>query len=216
MKDFPMFTTEWGVASLILREVPYRQEAYITIQASETPEELVKECVSFCRMVGAERIYAKGHDHLEQYPLHCIIYEMRKEARADEALVEHLWPVTQENVGRWRSLMNERMAGVDNAGTLDSSTEKDIAGSGGAYFVHHDGELLGGGWIVDGELLLVAAFQPGAGKRVMHTLMSLMPGQQMRLDVVSTNEKALHLYEKLGFIKTAEKRRWYRVFPGEV
>ena len=216
MKDFPMFTTEWGVASLILREVPYRQEAYIHIQASETPEELLKECVSFCRMVGAEQVFARGHEYVEQYPLHTIIYEMRGEARADEALVENLWPVTQENVGRWRSLMTERMAGVDNAGTLDSSTEKDIVASGGAYFVHHDGELLGGGWIVDGELLMVASFKPGAGTRVMHTLMSLMPGQQMRLDVVSTNEKAQRLYEKLGFIRTAEKRRWHRVFPLEV
>ena len=216
MKDFPMFTTEWGVASLILREVPYRQEAYIHIQASETPEELLKECVSFCRMVGAEEVFVRGHEYVEQYPLHTIIYEMRGEARADESLVENLWPVTQENVGRWRSLMNERMAGVDNAGTLDSSTEKDIVASGGAYFVHHDGELLGGGWIVDGELLLVASFKPGAGTRVMHTLMSLMPGQQMRLDVVSTNEKAQRLYEKLGFIRTAEKRRWHRVFPLEV
>ena len=214
MKDFPVFTTEYGVASLILREVPYRQEAYVHIQASETPEELLKECVSFCRMVGAERIYAKGNDCLEKYPLHCIIYEMRGTANADESLVEHLWPVTKENVGRWRSLMNERMAGVDNAGTLDSSTEKDILGSGGAYFVHHDGELLGGGWIVNGELLLVAAFQPGAGTRVMYTLMSLMPGEQMRLDVVSTNTRAFRLYEKLGFIRTEEKRRWYRVFPG--
>ena len=32
MKDFPVFTTEYGVSSLILREVPYRQEAYIHIQ----------------------------------------------------------------------------------------------------------------------------------------------------------------------------------------
>lgn len=213
MKDFPVFTTEWGVASLILREVPYRREAYIHIQASETPEELLKECIAFCRMVGAERIFARGHAYLEQYPLHTIIYEMRGEARAEEALVEHLWPVTEETVGKWRTMMNERLAPVDNAGTLESKHERDLVASGGAYFVHHDGALLGGGWIVDGELLLVASFKPGAGMRVMHTLMSLMPGRQMRLEVVSTNEKALRLYEKLGFLKTEEKRRWYRVFP---
>lgn len=213
MKDFPVFTTEWGVASLILREVPYRQEAYIHIQASETPEELLKECVSFCRMVGAERIFARGHEMLEQYPLYSIIYEMRGEARAEESLVEHLWPVTAETVGKWRTMMNERLATVDHASTLESRQEKEIVASGGAYFVHRDGELLGGGWIENGELKLVAAFKPGAGTGVVHTLMSLMPGQQMRLEVVSSNAKALHLYEKLGFIKTAEVRRWYRVFP---
>ena len=215
MKDFPVFTTEYGVASLILREVPYRQEAYIHIQASETPEELLKECVSFCRMVGAEQVFALGHAYLEHYPLHSMIYEMRGQAHVDETLVEHLWPVTAETVGKWRTMMNERLAPVDHASTLESRQEKEIIASGGAYFVHHDGELLGGGWIEDGEVKLVAAFQPGAGMRVMHTLMSLMPGQQIRLDVVSTNAKALRLYEKLGFIRTAEVRRWHRVFPAD-
>ena len=213
MKDFPVFTTEYGVASLILREVPYRQEAYIHIQASREPGELLKECVSFCRMVGAEKIFARGHEYLESYPLHCVIYEMRGQASVDEAQVEHLWPVTEQTVGKWRTMMNERMAPVDNAGTLESRNEKDIVGSGGAYFVHRDGELLGGGWIINGELLQVASFQPGAGERVMHTLMSTMPGQELKLDVVSTNARAIRLYEKLGFIRTKELRRWYRVHP---
>ena len=35
MKDFPMFTTEFGIASLILREIPYRGEAFILIQDTQ-------------------------------------------------------------------------------------------------------------------------------------------------------------------------------------
>ena len=38
MKDFPMFTTEFGIASLILREIPYRGEAFILIQDTQQPE----------------------------------------------------------------------------------------------------------------------------------------------------------------------------------
>ena len=34
MKDFPVFTTENGVASLILKEIPYRGEAYIHLRDS--------------------------------------------------------------------------------------------------------------------------------------------------------------------------------------
>lgn len=211
MKDFPVFTTEYGVASLVLREVPYRQEAYIYIQDTRQPEELLRECVSFCRAVGAEKIYARGHAFLEQFPLHCVIYEMRGEARIDENKVENLWPVTRETIGQWRQLINKRMAGVDNAGTLESRGEQEILDSGGAYFVHRNGELLGAGWIVGDEILLVVSAQPGAGERVMQTLMSLAPNQQLRLDVVSTNHRAIRLYEKLGFIKTSEKRRWYRI-----
>lgn len=211
MKDFPVFTTEYGVASLILKEIPYKETAYIHIRSSEQPEELLRECVSFCRVCGAERIYASGHDHLLQYPLHCVIYEMRGEARVEEELVENLWPVAAETAGRWREIYNRRMRAVDNASTLEASDEKRIRESGGTYFVHSGGQLLGIGWLEDGELKAVASEVAGAGVRVMHTLMSLIPGQQLKLQVVSTNTRAIRLYEKLGFIRTAEISRWYRI-----
>ena len=58
MKDIPVFDTEFGVASLILRDIPYCQRAYIKLQVALEPEKLVQECVQFCRMCGAEQIYA--------------------------------------------------------------------------------------------------------------------------------------------------------------
>ena len=213
MKDFPMFTTEYGVASLLMKEIPYKETAYIVIQSSEQPEELLKECVSFCRICGAEKIYASGHEYLEQYPLHSIIYEMKGEAWVDESKVEHLWPVTKETVGQWREICNKRMHLIDNSATLESRDEKEILETGDACFVHRNGTLLGIGWIRDGELLELASAVPGAGENVMHTLMSIMPGQVLKLQVVSTNLRAISLYERLGFIKTAEISRWFQVHP---
>lgn len=213
MRDFPVFATDFGVASLVLKEIPYREEAYITIQDVQPGgfEEHLKECVSFCRMAGAEMIYAKGHEQLEQYPLHTAVYEMRGTAWVDKEQLECLFPVTEETVSRWRTLYNERMRAVDNAGTLEARDEKRIIESGGAYFVHRNRELLGIGWLEDTKLLAVAAVQKGAGERVIHTLMSLVEGADMTLEVASTNERAIRLYEKLGFLKTAEISRWYRV-----
>lgn len=211
MQDIPVFTTEYGVASLVLREIPYRQEAYICIQASCQPEELLAECVGFCRACGAEKIFARNHEILEKYPLHTSIMKMRGIARVDDSKVENLFPVTEQTVSGWREFMNGRLKDVDNAATLVSQGEKEILESGGAYFVHKNGELLGGGWLKEGELLLLAAV-PGAGERVMHTLMSLQPDQPMELDVASTNTCAIRLYEKLGFVKTEELRRWHKVF----
>ena len=109
--------------------------------------------------------------------------------------------------------MNERMAGVDNSGTLESRGEAEILQSGGAYFVHRDGELLGAFWLREEEIALVAAVKPGAGKAVMHTLMTLCPGESLSLEVVSTNFRAIRLYESLDFQKVAEVRRWYQVYP---
>lgn len=213
MRDFPVFATDFGVASLVLKEIPYREEAYITIQDVQPDgfEEHLKECVSFCRMAGAEMIYAKGHEQLEQYPLHTAVYEMRGTAWVDKEQLECLFPVTEETVSRWRTLYNERMRAVDNAGTLEARDEKRIVEGGGAYFVHRDCELLGIGWLEDTRLLAVASVKPGAGERVMHTLMSLIEGADMTLEVASTNERAIRLYEKLGFLKTAQISRWYMI-----
>ena len=213
MRDFPVFATDFGVSSLVLKEIPYREEAYITIQDLQPDgfEEHLKECVSFCRMAGAEKIYAKGYEVLERYPLHTAVYEMRCTAWVEPEKLECLFPVTEETVRQWRSIYNERMRTVDNAGTLEARDEKRIVESGGAYFVHRNGELLGIGWLEDTRLLAVASVQKGAGERVMHTLMSLIEGADMTLEVASTNERAIRLYEKLGFLKTAEVSRWYHV-----
>lgn len=211
MRDFPVFTTDFGVATLVLKEVPYKEVAYMIIQSALQPEELLKECVSFCRAVGAEKIYARGHEIVESYPLHTIIYEMRGEISLKEELVERIWPVTEETVGRWRELVNERMREIDNSATLEKKDEQDILSKGGAYFVHRAGEVLGLGWIVEDEVLLLAATQKGMGERVLHTLLSATRLEQIRLDVVSTNARAIRFYERLGLIKTGEKHRWYRV-----
>lgn len=211
MKDFPVFTTEFGVASLLLKEVPYREEAYIVIQSTCQPEELLKECVSFCRMVGAEKIYARGHEIVENYPLHCSVLEMRGMAEPDPEKSASLFPVTDRTVGEWRKLINSRMQGVDNAATLESRDEKKILESSGACFIHNGGDLLGLGWLEDGTVQTVAAVKPGAGETVMHSLMTLAEGEQLRLEVASTNERAIRLYERLGFLPVREISRWYRV-----
>ena len=214
MKDIPMFTTDYGVASLVLKEIPYRGQAYVRVLDVQPGQirELIAECVSFCRMVGADAVYATGQDDLVQWPVYTSVYEMQGDALVDWEKTENLFPVTEQTVTRWREIYNERMRGVDNAATLESRDEKRILESCCAYFVHRQGELLGIGWLDEGKLLAVASAVPGAGERVMNTLMSLDEGGRLCLEVASTNEWAIRLYERLGFIKTREISCWYRVF----
>ena len=212
MKDIPMFDTETGVSSLILKEIPYRQTAYIRVQSVQPGglEEHLKECVAFCRMCGAERIYATGHGELEVWPLSCTVRIMRR-STPDWEPEAHIFPVTEQTVSRWREICNERMAGVDNAATLTARDEKDILESRGAYFIHESGKLLGIGWMRGEELLVVASVVPGAGERVLRTLLTAAGEDRVTLDVASTNARAIRLYERLGFVTIGERSRWYLI-----
>ena len=60
MENIPVFTTENGVASLVLREIPYRETAYIQFASSQSPELFLEECVSFCQSVGAKTVLASA------------------------------------------------------------------------------------------------------------------------------------------------------------
>ena len=196
----------------MLAEIPYRQEAYIRIHTvihGKLPE-LISECASFCRACGAERIFASGDD-LQAYPLHTIVYEMQGDAPEGE--IANLFPVTEQTIHRWSEIANERLSGVDNAATVTTKMHKEILASNGGYFIHNCGQLLGIGWVEGDTMRLIASVVPGAGEVVMRTLLSAAGEDRIRLEVASTNEKALHLYEKMGFLKTSEKNRWHRVFP---
>lgn len=213
MRDFPFFTTDYGVSSLILKEIPYRQEAFICIRdvQEDSFQEHLKECVGFCRMAGAERIYAAGHKKLEDFPLYTKVFKMQGKAWVDPEKQANLFPVTEETASQWREIYNTAMASVDNASTLERRDEKKLVESCGAYFVHDCGELLGIGWVEDNVLLALASVKKGNGDRVLHTLMSRMEDEQITLEVASTNYKAIQLYERLGFLTVEEVSAWYQV-----
>jgi len=209
MKDIPLFTTQYGIASLALQQIPHRSEAYVTIRQAEQPEELLRECVRFCRMCGAERVFAAGHDCLQRLPLHTHVYRMTGYPGAEEAAC--LWPVTKENAAAWRKIYNEKMMAVDNATILSFADERQLYEQGGAYFVHDGQILLGIGWLQDKELLALASVVPGMGAKVLSSILSIAGEGPVHLEVASTNAKAIRLYEKMGFMKTEILRSWYCV-----
>lgn len=211
MQDIPVFTGEHGVASLALASIPWRGEAFVTLQSSLEPEMLLAECLDFCKMCGAERVYATGDPCLEKYPLHTVIFTMRGEKVSIGQTGAALFPVQEHTAEKWRTIYNERMAGVDNAAWIGFAGMKKLCREKHTYFVHRDGELLGIGMVGDGKIETLAAVKPGAGAEVVKALCSDIVGDTVELEVASTNGKAIRLYEHLGFVKTAEKSRWYGV-----
>lgn len=211
MRDFPVFTTENGVASIVLKEVPYKGIAYITIQDSLAPEQLLKECVEFARMTGAQHIYATGHEILEGYPLYTSVLKMSRPREGIQETDCALFPVTERTKNQWQELYNEKMKSVPNSSTMTNEDMEKLLARGGGYFVHKDGVLLGIG-IAFGEMVeAVIAARPGAGEAVMLALCSSLYSEKIVLEVASNNVPALKLYEKLGFIAVSELSRWYDV-----
>ena len=213
MKDFPLFPTEYGMSSITLREIPYRKQAYIWIHSAEDGQFFphLEECVRFCRMAGAERVLAANHPQLEGFPVYTTLLEMTGTGRKwdDESVVRV--PVSESTVSRWRALFNKRMSFVDGAGSLGYGDEAKILGQGNACFVCRGDTTLGIGWLSKGQVRAVASLIPGAGETVMACLMGAVPGQPLRLEVASTNERAIRLYRRLGFTVTRTLFTWYQI-----
>ena len=207
-----MFTTEYGVASLFLKEVPYRGRAHIKIQSSLDPEKLLEECIGFCRACGAEWIDASGHEYLEKFPLITALWAMQCPREAITESDACLFPMTETTMQQWLDIYNERMADIPNAAYMDSKDGRGLLQKGSAYFVHRDGKLLGIG-VASGDFIdTVIAVERGAGERVLCALASGLTEDTVRLWVASANERAIRLYERMGFTKVKELSRWYLVF----
>lgn len=211
MRNIPVFSTDFGVASLVLDQIPYRQTAYVHIRAASQPEEFVRECAQFCRAAGADLVLATGHRVLESYPLQ---YELVSMCRPLEGLADTdaaLMPVTEETLSRWMQLYNDKMSAVDGAAYMSSREGRQLLQEGHGYFIHREGQLLGIGKAYDETISALAACRAGFGETVLLALCHALTGPMIRLEVASTNSRALRLYERLGFIRSAIRSAWYRV-----
>ena len=212
MRDFPLFTTENGVGSLVLKEIPYSGIAYVTIRDSSFPTVFLDECVDFCKAVGAQKIYASGSDVLKAYPLFTSVLQMRASSDTIIKSDASLFPVTEKTAGRWREIYNSKMKNVDNASYMSEAAMADVLKRGCGYFIHKGGVLLGIGMAADGRIECVASVTPGGGREVVSVLTHALMGESVLLEVASTNRKAICLYENMGFTKTAVVSHWYKIF----
>ena len=211
MRDFPMFTTEYGVGSLVLKEIPYTGAAYITIRDSAQPEAFLAECTDFCRAVGAQKVFATGNVYLEKYPVYTSVIQMSASWDMIPETDACLFPVTESTLVQWQRIYNERMQGVDNAAYMSDRVAKDMLARGDGYYIHRDGQLLGIGMASDDKIDCIASVIPGKGRDVVCALAHALMCDRVTLEVASTNSRAIKLYESLGFIQTAELSKWYKI-----
>ncbi len=211
LKDFPLFTTDNGIASLKFKEIPYSGAAYITLGNTWNPQVLLKECADFCKAAGADKIYATGSKCLEDYPLHTHVLRMRilraQLADTDAVLV----PVTGESLRQFRDFYNEKMRAVPNASYMDMTDANLFLEKKCCYYVKRDGAFLGIAIGAGAYIQAIAVNQPGAGQKLLQALNRALSSEYAVLEVASANEKALALYRRMGFVQTAIVSSWYKI-----
>jgi hypothetical protein len=175
------------------------------------PELLVAECCDFCRCAGAERVYATGHEWLENLPLYTAVLEMRCTKDELGETDASLWPVQHQTLEQWRTIYNEKMAPVANTAWMTQADASKMLEAGEGYFIHRNGELLGIGKVNGNELEAVASVIPGAGEDVVRALCHCIYEDVVTLKVASENVRARNLYDRLGFVCVREISRWYCV-----
>ena len=211
MRDIPVFCTELGVASLVLKKIPYTKEAYIHLRDSKEKEAFLKECCDFSVAAGAERVYASGDDFLKRYPHHTTIIKMqcsREFIKDTDAMV---FPVQEKTLESWREIYNLKMSNVPNASYMTAHEAKKRMDAGSLYFVHKNGALLGIGAVSGGNIDAIASVVPGAGRTVLLSLCSIITASVITLSVANNNLPAVSLYEKVGFLAVEELERWYKI-----
>lgn len=211
MKDLPVFTTEHGVATLILKEIPYQETAYIILRDSLEPEALAKECGEFCRACGAERIYAAGHDTLAAYPFYTAMWEMKSARETIADTDAALWPVQEQTLTTWQDIYNEKVRMVPNGAWMTRGDAEEMLRTGDGFFIHRGESLLGIGRASADRIDWVASMAPAAGADVVRALAHAVTEDTITLTVASVNQKAVQLYERLGFIKSAEISKWFQL-----
>ena len=211
MRDIPLFTTENGMASLTLSEIPYKKTAYIRLQASQDPEALLQECIDFCRACGAEMVFATGHKILDDYSLHTEIWQMQCQRALLPDTDAALFPVQVETLELWREHYNKRMMYVPNAATMTQAAGEKLLKDGNGYFVHRGDNLLGIGIASSDRIDAVASLIPGSGREIVCALNHALCGETVTVEVASENTRAVALYESLGFLKTVLISKWFQV-----
>lgn len=216
MKNIPVFTAVNGIASLILQEIPHSGKAYILIRSVwTTVQALLEECSVFCRMAGAEEIFASWNT--EELPgTHA--YDLTAMSCVKAQLPAPLQPVelvalTPENSRDYLDIYNSCFRQVPGAATYSQRDLKRLYDRDAAWLARKNGRFAAVAEIsMEGlEGIAVLPEFRGLGFDLAAQVLQMVPSLTVRLKVASANDRAIRLYERLGFVPDGIVSRWFRL-----
>ena len=216
MKDIPMFTGTHGLASLVLKEIAVSGRAYAVIRSvwNGRTEAFLQECLSFCRAVGAEEVYASYETEIlpADHVYDTVAMELEKSGLPAGAPVE-LEPLTEENGQIFLDIYNTCFREMIGAATYGKQDLLRLLGTDCAFLAKKDGKYAGIAEISEIGLENIAVLPEfrGLGYDLALAVLPMVPRKIVRLKVASNNEKALALYTRLGFERKEIVSRWWRL-----
>lgn len=200
MKDIPIFTGCEGIASLILRQIPYNGTAFVLVRSVFTATEaLLRECAAFCRAAGAEKVIFGGDGDFSGRPIYARIIERTISASALPKTTAVARPTSDTD--EWLKIYRQRFAEVP-AATCFPSTQNALT--------IFDGETrIGIGTVEGGCIRLVASTVPGRGADCVCALAAHCLGESVCLSCAEENLAAMRLYDRLGFSRGETKEIWF-------
>lgn len=216
MKDIPMFTGTHGMASLVFREVALTGCAYVVVRAVWNGQKaaFLQECLDFCRAVGAEQVYATyGVEELPaKHGWDMIAMEAEKEGLPVGNPVE-IEELTPENGSHFLEIYNHCFRDVPGASVYGEADLKRLYDTDCAWLCKKDGQYAAIAEISEAGLESIAVLPEyrGLGYDLALAVLPMVPRKTICLKVAGTNEKALALYERLGFQRVKIVGRWWQI-----
>jgi hypothetical protein len=211
MNNIPFFTTQFGVASLTLDQIPFNHIAYIRIHSSESQALLLAECLDFCKAVGAEQVYVTGADLPDHNRATVSVIRMKRERKGLPA--SDLIAVEVDPSNRYQFLRSyqEKMYPISHSAGLKETDIDELIKEKSGYLLYCRQELLGIGIAQGAWIRSIIALRPGAGESILLALNQKLSGDEVHVELVDSNKRALRLYERLGFERYETVSTWYKI-----
>lgn len=216
MKNIPLFTSSFGLTTLILREISWNGRAYVLVREIwHDGAALLDECRAFCLAVGAREVYAAWAEGVETLPA-AHAYDMLVMSCPKAALPVGelpLVPLSRENADDYLEIYQRCFRDVPSAASYDRKSLERLYDEDLAWLVP-----VAGGYGAIAEIsktglegIAVLPEHRGLGYPLAATVLQMVPSSVVHLRVASTNRRALALYRRLGFTEEAPARPWYRL-----